>query len=123
MLEQLEQPAFGYEMCDACGNPSACTQQEHYPDDGLSIDFRGSGYYGGFTDNYPTSKSDREWLMCHDCVIKLLNTFPMLAANVGRGQHPCSNDAPCCKWAWRINHETNETEYGTEDGKWVKKGV
>jgi hypothetical protein len=117
----MSEPRHGYEMCDACGVAAKCTQQENFPDWGIDLDFVSTGYYGGFIDNAPPSDSDKDlrWKMCHDCVVKFLETFPMLAAKTTKGYHPCSDEQPCCRWAWRINEATGKSEWANEDKVWV----
>ena len=118
----LEEPRSGYELCDACGAVVKCTQQKNVFDDGIEFDFTGSGYYGGFIDNFPPDDTGKTmWRMCHDCVVKFLQTFPMLAQKLdGMGCHPSDADKPCCKWAWRIGEDGN-VEHGSDEMEWVKR--
>ena len=93
-------------ICSACGNKYPCTQQKSYPDDGWSLPFDTFGYYGGFDDNVPVltgSVRPRQWIFCHDCVVKFLETFPRLAETIGKNCHPAPRDAlvPCCRHAWQ----------------------
>lgn len=64
------------------------------------------GYYGGFDDNVGVltgSDLSRQWILCHDCVVKFLDTFPLLAQDIGQNCHPDSRHAqiPCCRHAWQ----------------------
>jgi hypothetical protein len=97
-----------------------CTQQQNLPDWGILFDFVSSGYYGGFIDNFPPSEKDQQlkWRMCHDCVVKLLEVFPMLASKTGVGYHPCKDAEPCCRWAWRVG-KNGDAEFANESKVWV----
>lgn len=104
-------------QCSACGNEvEGESVNNHLPDAGFVLPYQDFGYYGGFTDSFDDYyEKPREWLMCHDCVLKLLETFPLLAKTVSRGGHPCDKDTPCCDWAWR------KTDAGIQfgkDGQW-----
>lgn len=103
--------------CSACGESvPAESVNDRYPDGGLVLPYEEFGYYGGFTDiefgcfdieNYP-----KTWLMCHDCVVKLFTVFPLLGKTFARGTHPCSDEKPCCEWAWRATE--NFGKYTTD---------
>ena len=41
------------------------------------------------------------WILCHDCVVKFLETFPALAVDIPLGSHPSRTEAPCCPWSYR----------------------
>lgn len=118
----VTEPRSGYELCDGCGAAVECTQQENHFDDGIEFDFAGSGYYGGFIDNFPPDETGKTmWRMCHACVVKFLETFPMLAQKLdGMGCHPSNADKPCCKWAWRIG-EDGKAEIANDMMEWVKR--
>lgn len=93
-------------VCSACRASVPCTQQESYPDSGWVMPFDTFGYYGGFDDNVGVltgSVRTREWILCHDCVVKFLDTFPLLAQDIGQNCHPDSRDTPvpCCRHAWQ----------------------
>jgi hypothetical protein len=93
--------------CDACGearqvsHPTATTI-----DSGWCLPYDAFGFYGGFTDNLDFLMSDTEpksWNMCHACIVKLLDTFPLLAKSLAKGEHPSPyEDTPCCDYAWCI---------------------
>lgn len=104
--------------CSACGNDvDGESVNHHLPDVGFVLPYQEFGYYGGFTDTFDDYyEKPREWLMCHDCVVKLLETFPLLAQTIPRGEHPCDREIPCCNWAWR-SHEDG-LQFG-KDGQWV----
>jgi hypothetical protein len=90
--------------CSACDGEFPCTQQQSYPDAGWILPFDTFGYYGGFDDNVQVLTGDlrpRQWILCHDCVVKFLNTFPRLAEMVGPDCHPCQAEQPCCAHAWK----------------------
>ena len=112
-------------ICSACGEEAECTQQDNYPDNGWVLPFDLFGYYGGFDDNMAVlvgQRQSREWIMCHDCVVKFLDLFPRLSESLGGSSHPCSkNEEPCCKYAWRIGYDANGdsvTETSWPDKKW-----
>jgi hypothetical protein len=91
-------------LCSACQEPLVCTQQVHYPDNGLVLPFDTFGYYGGFDDNLEVLTGrlrSREWILCHDCVVKFLDTFPLLSERVGPNCHPCRDEEPCCRHAYK----------------------
>ena len=103
--------------CSGCGEQCACTQQENYPDNGWVLPFDTFGYYGGFDDNVDVLLTDvpsRQWVLCHDCVVKFLTLFPRLRDTFSKGLHLCESETPCCEWAWRGTdrfgeYETNES--------------
>lgn len=104
-----------YATCSACGEQALCTQQDHYPDDGWVLPFDTFGYYGGFDDNIDVllgGRISREWIFCHDCVVKLLNTFPRLAESVGPNCHSCDSDTPCCVHSWQATES-----FAVDDGQ------
>ena len=95
---------MNHARCSACGEQHICTQQNIYPDNGLVLPYETFGYYGGFSDSMRVllgQQRSSEWILCHDCVVKFLHTFPALAESFGKGHHPCSDDTPCCEFAWR----------------------
>lgn len=99
----MTEPFYGYQTCDACGVPKECSSQEELIDFGINVFFQDAGYYGGFIDNYPRiDGKNLEWNLCHECVVKMMETFPMLAAKLPTGLHPSDDkDKPCCNWAWK----------------------
>lgn len=106
-----------FRECSGCGVEQPCTQQKNYPDNGWVLPFDTFGYYGGFDDNVDVLLSDvqsRQWVLCHDCVVKFLTLFPRLQDTFAKGLHPCEGETPCCEWAWRGTdkfgeYETNES--------------
>jgi len=110
--------------CDACGQPRQGSQ--HAPtvatiDSGWSLPYEAFGFYGGFTDDLPSLMSDAEpksWNMCHTCIIKFLDTFPLLAKSIGKGAHPSPYEQkPCCDYAWSFTNE-GETVFAS-GGEWI----
>ena len=109
-------------VCDNCGKTTPATQQDTAPDYGWSINTNALGYYGGFDDNLDASR-ESEVLICHDCVVSLIESFPAFAKNIERGGHPavgwssssgpCTDVKPCCKYCWGWERYINE------DGKAV----
>lgn len=105
MTIQIDTKANRTARCSACGNNQPCTQQQSYPDNGWVLPLDAFGYYGGFDDNISGLETfqtrGREWIFCHDCVVKFLTLFPRLQVALAKGLHPCENETPCCEWAWR----------------------
>lgn len=111
--------------CDACGElhlpsvgaPSAI-------DNGWWLPYETFGYYSGFTDNLEVMMmSDdllKSWSMCHACIVKFLDTFPLLAKSIERGAHPSPyDDKPCCRYAWSIA-PSGETVFAS-GGEWIPR--
>ena len=110
--------------CDACGEPRQGSQQwttSPAIDDGWSLYYEAFGFYGGFTDDLPSLMSDAEpksWNMCHTCIIKFLDTFPLLAKSIEKGAHPCHyDDKPCCDYAWCV--ASNGDLMFASSGEWI----
>lgn len=115
--------------CSACGGEAICTQQDHYPDHGWVLPFETFGYYGGFDDSMDVlfgKRISKEWIFCHDCVVKFLDTFPLLAESIGRNCHSdrTDSDTPCCRHAWQGTEIFGRNEFGVHsrsawpDGVW-----
>ena len=114
-------------VCNACGESVRVESAQHLldlPDNGWAIPIRDFGYYGGFSDNdlsYDDNRGDiKDYLvMCHDCVLRLLEIFPRLAKRIGFGAHSMLGDdeRPCCDYAWRTHN--GNVERG-EQGKWIR---
>ena len=101
-------PEHGYHACSACGYKAPHHSQKEMPENGWVLPFESLGYYAGFTDEVEVllgSRESRFWTLCHDCVVKLLETFPLLGDSIEQGSHSQMgpNDAPCCRWAWKID--------------------
>lgn len=124
--------------CDTCGLEQRTTQQDKLPDGGWSLPIDHFGYYGGFDDNVDVLLGGEESSfvsMCHDCVVKMLNTFPLLSEKMKGGRHPNfihtdfrddTDDGTlhpsCCRWAWTWNKvapRKYETYFGDGNGGWV----
>lgn len=110
--------------CTACGEDvEGEPLNDHFPVKGFVMPWEDFGYYGGFTDtqedlNTPPSQP---WIWCHDCIVKLLQTFPLLAKTIPPGGHHCDNDIPCCNWAWRATDKFGKYETD-ENNKFVPIG-
>jgi len=108
--------------CDACGearqsiHPTATTI-----DSGWSLPYEVFGFYGGFTDNLDALMSDSDykaWNICHACIVKFLDMFPLLAKSIGKGAHPSPYEQkPCCDYAWSFT-PTGETVFAS-GGEWI----
>ena len=78
-------------ICDGCS-----ATYTHY---GMSFDI--SGGYSQFTDCFGEEPSDNHTLrLCHDCVLRLVDLFPVLRTKFAGGCHPTTADAPCCEFGW-----------------------
>ena len=112
-------PRHGFHICHGCGNMAPHHSQEDSPDNGWSFDINTFGYYGGFTDNYDFETETVR--LCHDCVLKFLDTFPLLGIFIGVGGHSTRgpNEKPCCKYAWKLESiEDSSIAYiASEDGQ------
>ncbi len=117
---EFEYPMHGFHPCSGCGNMAPHHSQVNYPDNGWSIPIDHLGYYGGFTD---TNKADDSYTinLCHDCVLKFLETFPMIGLLIGKGGHSQigPDEKPCCPWAWKLDKIENAyiTYLASEDGQ------
>jgi hypothetical protein len=61
--------------------------------------FLGGGY-GEFLDTMPDD--DHNVVLCHDCVVRVFEALPGVAARFGdHGWHPYDGDEPCCRWGWK----------------------
>jgi hypothetical protein len=109
--------------CDACGEYYEAGSQEFIFDNGWVMKSKQFGYYGGFDDEMFADEDEErdDWFMCHDCIVVLLETFPKLGATISKGSHPCENDTPCCRWAWRsIDIPDGRTfQLSNDNGEWV----
>lgn len=128
-MDDLTPPTVRYATCSACQSQVPCTQQTHYPDNGWVLPFDTFGYYGGFDDAMPVllgQQRTREWIMCHDCVVKFLDTFPLLADTLGGRCHSDDRDSetPCCRFAWQGTEIFGKNVFGVHtrsawpDGVW-----
>ena len=109
-------------VCSGCGETvEAETVNTGYPDKGWVLPFETFGYYGGFSDDLDTFGSDSEpvlWLLCHDCIVRFLSAFPLLAKTKSKGGHPCEAVTPCCDFAWKPDGSGGYLV--AEFGEWVK---
>lgn len=91
--------------CAGCGSVTPSALQEDMPEHGWVLPYEDFGYYAGFTDNIDMLTEDRPSKtapLCHDCVVKVLEVLPLLAAKIDQGvQHPYTGDVPCCPWGWK----------------------
>lgn len=75
-------------------------------DDGFKLVFGGG--FGMFRDNL--SDGDNWAILCHDCVVLLLEWFPESFREKFNGGHPYSYkpNGRCCEYAWSFNEELEE---------------
>ena len=68
------------------------------PVNGLSLSLAGN--YDGFNDD--TSDHAPRLILCHDCVLRLIELFPRAGREMQQGCHPIDNDSdtPCCAYCW-----------------------
>lgn len=124
--------------CNECGQEQPTTQQDHYPDGGWALPYESFGYYGGFDDNIEVilgSERPTDFILCHDCVVKLLTALPGLGAKLAGGHHPNFTHTDfhadgddgtlhpsCCRWAWtwkKVGDRKMDTYFGDGNGGWV----
>lgn len=114
-------PMHGFHPCSGCGNMAPHHSQKKYPDNGWSIPVNDLGYYGGFTDSINEPESSYTINLCHECVIKFLETFPMIGLLIGKGGHNQfgPNETPCCAWSWKSESigSSSITYLASEDGQ------
>lgn len=110
--------------CSFCSKEDELMFPEEMPyfDSGWTINFLSLGHYGGFTDPIPDLEDSVEkWTMhmCHDCCVKMVETFPVLEEHV-RGGHPNRNEhdsdngietPPCCPYAWTWVRDKSQEQY------------
>jgi len=89
------------------------------PNNGWTFDINDFGYYSGFTDQF--DEGPIKVRICHECVNKFLETFPLLSMFVPRGSHPMwgPSEKPCCKYAWKQENigDASFIYMPTEDGE------
>lgn len=119
----------GIATCSACEQTCAVTYTRNYPDNGWCLSFDTFGYRGGFSEEIGVligNRRSREWILCHDCVVKFLDTFPSLSSKAGLGAlHDCDSETPCCRYARRevrkqggVRHMFVSDEQGNE---WIRE--
>jgi hypothetical protein len=128
--------------CSLCKQPSPTIFQSLFLDGGWSFNWVTLGHYSGFTDSIITTEeasNEEDFMvhMCHDCCVKMLDTFPALKeiARV-RGGHPNMNDhdsqngtatPPCCPYAWTWVKTSSEypneykTYFSTDELTWEER--
>jgi hypothetical protein len=108
--------------CDGCGGSQLASDPfGNFPERGWALPYYNFGYYGGFSDdiNYIIGETEpKSWKLCHDCVLAIFSVLPALGRSLGVGQHPCDDDTPCCKWAWKTDN--GMTLVVGNDGNWRK---
>lgn len=89
--------------CDGCGAPVTRWLPTEPPNHGLAFSLTGS--YSGFTDLFFNDDADHQFYeridLCHDCVLRLVELFPVLRLKLGVACHPCDDSTPCCAYAWQ----------------------
>lgn len=77
--------------CEGCNNP--------HTDYGFALDI--SGGYAQFTDCFGEDPSPNHYLrLCHDCVLRLVELFPIMRSKLNGGCHPYTGETPCCEFGW-----------------------
>ena len=125
----IHHPHTKYATCSACHGRFPCSWQNYFPDNGWVLPFDTFGYYGGFSDAVEVLMGgtlSRQWILCHGCVVKLLDTFPRLAESFGGAHHSCDDEVPCCQFAWQVadvsgddgGKRTVRTRTSFPDGVW-----
>jgi len=118
-------------ICSACAE-SYIPYNETLPANGWTLPYQLFGYCDGFSDDVGVllgNQDSQQWIFCHDCIVKFLDTFPLLRASFDKGQHLCESETPCCDLAWRGTELFGKYEnrhpvagvhvqYG-ESGQWV----
>ncbi len=115
-------PRHGFHICNGCGSMAPHHSQENHPDNGWTFDLNNLGYYAGFTDCIGFEATQIN--LCHDCVLKFLDTFPLLGILVGKGGHSPNgpDEKPCCQYAWKAEWigDSALTYLASEDGQdWI----
>ena len=115
-------PRHGFHICHGCGSMAPHDSQESLPDNGWAFDLNLFGYYGGFTDAF--GEDPQRIRLCHDCVLKFLDTFPLLSVLIGNGCHSQNgpNEVPCCRYAWKAEWISDSAinYLASEDGQqWI----
>lgn len=113
---------MGKVSCSACEKQVPTSQAgEMLPEAGLTIRYPDLGFYDGFYD-FMDADDLSPWILCHDCVVKFLNTFPNLKKSLHGGLHPCDKDVPCCEFAWKFGTSKNgfPSVLLADKGKWVQ---
>lgn len=118
-------------ICDTCGKETPVVTGGSAPETGWELPVDQFGYYGGFSDNMDVllGQEENAWLkMCHDCVLKFLDTFPLLAEKITCLGHSMKHDnwddklatKSCCKYAWTFTRtdEGDMIYYGDGQGGW-----
>jgi hypothetical protein len=110
--------------CMGCGSQvKSADLNSDLPDNGWKLYPDDFGYYSGFHDSFGEEES-RPFIICHDCVVKLLELFPRLAEMIHPGGHPCQDETPCCRHAWQATEIFGKREFGVHtrtawpDGVW-----
>jgi|688.fasta_scaffold1129154_2 hypothetical protein len=110
--------------CDHCNKPFDKPYDGNFaftPVNGFDI--RLNGGYNEFNDNFEATV---QFLMCHDCVVKMFEYFPGMGRAIGKGCHPTINkdNTPCCEWSWTWLNENDALHFANKvDGKLVWEKV
>lgn len=112
-------PRHGFHICHGCGSMAPHHTHKDLPNNGWTFDINDFGYYSGFTDQF--DEGPIKVRICHECVNKFLETFPLLSMFVPRGSHPMwgPSEKPCCKYAWKQENigDASFIYMPTEDGE------
>lgn len=101
--------------CENCNKTEELHYNDKLPRNGWIIPFDTFGYDGGFDDNIGVlcgGDESRYLVICHDCVLKVLEVLPRVGEMLGSGCHQHLDDTPCCRHAWRATELFGKYEDG-----------
>jgi hypothetical protein len=103
-------------ICQGCERAVPALSQPNHalPDEGITITL--SGWYGGFTDDFPEPPT--KLTVCHDCALGVFRAIPALASR--RGLHSTRSDEACCEFHWTIRRDEEGKSIVHGDGTEVK---
>jgi hypothetical protein len=91
------------EHCEGCGAPVSRWLPTEPPNHGMAFGLRGS--YAGFTDSFEPQAFQHRLDLCHDCVLRMVELFPIMRFKLGVACHPCETEVPCCAYGFTTSDE------------------